>query len=434
MTDSRPMIRFPLLPLVFSAAIMLVSAPEARGQQQIGVDIYGSQAATVIRLAVPFPGAGSEVSTPVLDRGFYQPLLRDLVFSGFFSLVALPPGTVVEGETARRAGAQALLRLESELDSTGEFVIEARLYDLGSDAIQMGRRYRGRSSALARIAHTLANDLVRHFNGTRGLFLSNIAFVSDRTGEREIWLMDYDGASQLRITSHRSMTLNPSFSPDGERLAYTAFSNDTSDLYIVHRRGGGRIKLSTGLNLNTSPVFSPDGKTIAFVGSVRGNPDIYLIDDDGRNLRRITSGGSIESTPAWSPTGRQIAFTSGRSGSPQIYVMDAEGTNTRRVSFEGSWNDDAVFAPGGEVLAYTSRVNGRFQIRLMNLVTGESRLLAGEGSNEQPAWSPDGRWIVFMSNRSGRWQIYRIAVDGRGLTQLTFEGENWSPDWVDRTD
>jgi TolB protein len=413
------------------AVLALSLSPALLAQQQIGVDIYGSQTPVTVRIAIPPPSLGVEIAPQVIEASFTRTLQKDLAFSGVFTPVALPPGNVTN-ESAKAAGAQALLRMAFEIDSGGDYVLEARLFDLESNAIQMGRKYRGSSAALNQIAHRLANDLVRHFTGARGMFLSSIAFVSDRSGHREVWLMDYDGSNPRQVTRHEAMVLNPSFSPDGERLAYTAFTKRESELWVINRRGGGRVKIPTALNLNTSPAFSPDGKEIAFVGSVRGNPDIYVIGSDGRNLRRLTSTSSIESTPAWSPTGRQIAFTSGRSGSPQIYVMDAEGSNVRRISFEGAWNDDAVFSPTGDLLAYTSRVNGRFQIRLMNIATGESRLLAGEGSNEQPAWSPDGRWILFMSNRSGRWQIYRIGFDGFGLQQLTTEGENWSPDWVDR--
>lgn len=416
----------------FIALVSLFAlAATARAQQQIGVDIYGNQAAGTLRIAVPFPAIGPEVGRAAVEQQFYRILLQDLAFSQIFSITAMPPG-VSSAEAAQRAGAQALLNLDVQLDNEGQYVFEARLYDLSTNAIQMGRRYRGQPTALSRLAHTVANDLVRFFTGSKGLFLSQVAFISNRSGHREVWVMDYDGSNQRQITNHQNLTLNPSFSPDGERLVYTGFTRDASYLFIVARQGGGRVRIGTGVNLNTSPVFSPDGRDIAFVGSVAGNPDIYVIRDDGSNLRRLTSGNSIESTPSWSPNGRQIAFTSGRSGSPQIYVMDAEGTNVRRISFEGNWNDDAVWSPTGEMLAYTSRVGGRFQIRLMNVSTGESRLLAGEGSNEQPAWAPDGKSILFMSNRSGRWQIYRMGIDGRGLTQLTTQGENWSPDWVDR--
>ena len=74
-------------------------------------------------------------------------------------------------------------------------------------------------------------------------------------------------------------------------------------------------------------------------------------------------------------------------------------------------------------------MKGYYQIRIMNLATLRTWIIAGSGSNEQPCWSPDGRTILFQSNRSGKWQIYRVNPDGTGLSQLTFLGENFSPDW-----
>jgi TolB protein len=415
--------------MTFLRPILLVFAfaAVAFAQQQIGVDIYGNQAASAVRLALPAPEVGAEVSFETIRAQFFGVLQADLLHAESYAIIPLAPNAV-SVESAKAAGATYLLRTNVAVEA-GEYVIEARLLD-ATGALQIGKKYRGPESALRKIAHTLASDVHTHFTGKPGVFLTQIAFVSNRDGKKEIWLMDYDGANQRRITTHNNLAITPDWSSDNERLVYTAFGKDTSDLYIINRRGGGRVKIATRVGLNVSPAFAPDGRDIAFVGSVAGNPDIYLIRDDGSNLRRLTSQNSIESTPSWSPTGRQIAFTSSRNGTPQIYVMDAEGTNIRRISFDGDWNDDAVWSPDGDLLAYTSRVDGRFQIRIMNLATQQSTIIAGAGSNEHPSWAPDGRSLVFMSNRSGRWQIYRVNVDGTNLQPLTGGlAENSAPDW-----
>jgi TolB protein len=414
--------------------ISLFCAASALAQTEVTTTIGANQAAPVIRIVVPFPdlapstgAAPSPVNSGEVRELFFAPLTRDIAYSGIFAIAPPPPGVAITPDVLKRISAQYYLKL-NVWNEGQEYVIEGRLID-GSGATQLAKRYRGQSAALARSAHMLANELLKALNGRPGVFLSQIAFASNRTGNWEIWLMDWDGANQRRITFHNALSILPSWSPDNERMVYTSFVRGTSDMYIINRRGGGRVSVRSGLALNTSATFSPVSNDIAFVGSVRGNPDIYLIKDDGTNIRRLTSTGSIESTPEWSPNGRQIAFTSGRSGTPQIYIMDAEGTNVRRISYDGNWNDDAVFSPDGERIAYTSRVNGRFQIRIANLINGENHIVAGEGSNEQPTWSPDGQWIAFQSNRGGKWQVYRMRVDGTDLLQLTFSGENKEPDW-----
>ncbi|HEY2323202.1 MAG TPA: hypothetical protein VGJ82_10115 [Thermoanaerobaculia bacterium] len=397
-------------------------------QTEITTTIGQQQAVQVVRIGVPFPDLAPGLDAQTINNVFFGPLTRDLAASGVFAIAPLPPGVAPTPDLAKRAGALYLLKLQI-LTEDAEVVVRARTVDTtGAELLAKG--YRGQVSTLTKIAHMLANDLVKQVSGSQSaIFLSQIAFASDRSGSWEIWLMDWDGGNQRQITHHNALSILPSWSPDNQRMVYTSFVRGTSDMYIINRVGGGRMRLHTGLGLNTSATFSPIGNDIAFVGSVAGNPDIYVIKDDGSNLRRLTTSSSIESTPEWSPNGRQISFTSGRSGSPQIYLMDAEGTNVRRISFEGEWNDDATWSPGGDQIAYTSRVSGRFEIRVASVVNGDSRIIAGEKSNEQPTWSPDGKWIAFQSNRSGRWQIYRMRADGGDLQQLTTAGENKDPDW-----
>jgi TolB protein len=402
-------------------------------QTDVRVNIYGTDAASALRIAIPFPQLAPPVTSREIYNPFYAPLTRAIASTEVFGIVALPPNQPPSIAIAKDTGAQLYLDLKVSREEE-KVVIEARLTDVNSESTQMARRYRSSDAALTRLAYTIVDDLVRHLTGKPSVFLREITFVSSRdttSGPRikEIYLMSWDGSDQRRITSHESISIGPTWSPDGENIVYTSFSGGSSDLYVISRQGGGRTKLGTGLGLNTSAAFSPDGSKIAFVGSRSGNSDIYVMDANGGNIRRLTTDSSIESTPAWSPNGREISFTSSRSGSPQIYVMDAEGTNVRRISFDGEWNDDAVWAPNGELIAYTSGVKGYYQIRIMNVATKRTWIIAGTGSNEQPCWSPDGRSLLFQSNRSGKWQIYRVNPDGTGLSQLTFLGENFSPDW-----
>jgi len=416
------------------ALTLLLAAMPVIAQTDITSTMTGDQATQVVRIAVPFPQLtppGAAATQPVdmneVRTTFFASLTRDSAYSGIMALAPLPPGVPITPDLLKRINAQ--LHLQLNVWTEGEdYRVDARLVD-PSGAMQLHKIYRSPKAALTRTAHMLSNEIVKTLNGRPSVFLTQIAFASNRSGNWEIWLMDWDGANQRRITNHGALSILPSWSPDNERMVYTSFARGTSDMYIINRRGGGRVRVNSGLGLNTSATFSPISNDIAFVGSVNGNPDIYIIKDDGSDRRRLTTTGSVESTPEWSPNGRQLSFTSGRSGSPQIYVMDAEGTNVRRISFDGQWNDDATWSPDGEKIAYTSRVNGRFQIRIANLITNESRIVAGEGSNEQPTWSPDGQWIAFQSNRSGRWQVYRMRVDGSDLLQLTFDAENKEPDW-----
>ena len=416
--------------------LALLTAATLHAQTNIGVTIDPNKATSVVRIAVPFPDltippTASKTATMVdgeaIREPFFSPLTRDIAYSGIFAIAPLPPNVPPTAEVLRNANAQLLLRLNVFMEGT-DYIVDASLLDSAGQT-QPLHRYRSPAGALTTTAHMLANDLLRTINGKPGMFRTQIAFASNRSRYWEIWMMDWDGSNQRQITRHNALTILPSWSPDNERMVYTSFNAGSSEMYIINRRGGGRIRLKTGLGLNTSATFSPVGNDIAFVGSTDGNPDIYLIKDDGTNLRRLTSSSSIESTPEWSPNGRQISFTSGRSGTPQIYIMDAEGANVQRISYEGDWNDDATWSPDGDRVAYTSRVGGRFQIRIANVITHETRIIAGDGSNEQPTWSPDGQWIAFQSNRSGKWEIYRMRVDGTDLLQLTYEGENKEPDW-----
>jgi len=369
-----------------------------------------------------------------------QTLRRDLDKSGIFRLLEAEEFAVLtltgdlehDADQYRSIGAEMLLLNEIKQDGD-RLVIEGRLIDLASRQPIVGKRYRGAFDLARRIAHTFADEILLYLTGKRGIALTSIAFSSDRDGEKEIYLMDYDGFDQRRISGHRSISMSPAWSPTGDVLAYVSFfGGDGPAIYLADILSGRKSPVVTSGSLNTSPTFSPDGRRIAFARGIGANIEIFTCRRDGADLKQLTSSPGIDTNPAWSPNGNEIAFTSSRSGSPQIYVVDAEGTNLRRLTFDGEYNDGAAWSPDGTRIAFATRAQqNRFDLSLVDLVTlATQRLTDGGGSNESPAFSPDGRRLAFSSTRGGGVQIFVMeARFGAEAEQLTFEGANRAPDW-----
>jgi TolB protein len=176
--------------------------------------------------------------------------------------------------------------------------------------------------------------------------------------------------------------------------------------------------------------WSPDGRRLAFTSNRDGNAELYVMNRDGSGLRRLTSHPAIDTTPTWSPGGSELAFTSDRTGSPQIYVVSADGGGARRISVD-SYADRPTWSPAPfNEIAYAARSGPGYDIKIYDVASGERRQITfGEGSNESPAFAPNGRHLAFMSTRSGSSQVYTIARDGRDLKQITRTGNNFTPDW-----
>jgi TolB protein len=394
---------------------------------------------TARKLAVAVPelltSTGAALKSRVAEP-FTATLRSDLEYSGVFAIadpVHYPPGpreagTPQEADRWRAGGAEVLVDTRAQV-SGDRVSVEARIWELTSRKMILGRRYSGGASYVERIAHTLANDLVKHFTGKDGIFLSSIAFVADREGSKEIYAMDFDGRGLRRLTSHRSLSLNPDGNRSG-RIVYTSYVRLFPQLWVMGVDGSNKKEISTGVELNASASLSPDGTQIAFAGSTKGNSDIYLVGVQGGPARRLTTTRALEAAPAWSPTGRQILYTSDQTGTPQIYVMDAEGTGARRVTYAGNWNDEAAWSPDGSKIAFACRNEGDFNICLMDFATGQTVQLTSEGSNDHPSWSPDGAKMVYASRRGGSTQIYTMDWTGQNKRLLTDGGNNSQPVWL----
>ncbi|HEX4963119.1 MAG TPA: Tol-Pal system beta propeller repeat protein TolB [Thermoanaerobaculia bacterium] len=440
----------PLLLILFPLALVLAAAqqppatPAAQatppaGQSPSQVTIELNRGAATRKIKIAFPAFRGQLGGDgaAAARELEETVRRDLDASGYFEIQGpdLLSGLHLTGDVqkdlaAYKSTGNEVILLGEVKGEEDRLVFDGRVLDAGSGQPALAKRYRGPYSVSRRMAHTFADEVVHTLLGKPGIALSSIAFTSDRSGAKEIWVMDYDGANPRRITGHHSTSMSPAWSPDGTAIAYCSFFNGPPALYLANLASGRKQPVVTSGSLNTSPSFSPDGKRIAFARSLEGNVEIFTTDLDGGNLRRLTSTPAIDTNPAWSPKGGNIAFTSSRAGNPHIYLMDAEGANQRRISFDGTYNDGAAWSPEGDLIAYASRRDGQFQIAVTNVGTLETVVLtSGPGENESPTFSPDGRKIAFTSRRNGRKQIWVMALDGSDQHPITSEGSNDMADW-----
>lgn len=449
------MTRYPLTTTLVAAAAVTALAqqpappPQTQQPSEVVLAITGD-AGTPPRFAVPdFVALTPDAAEAARTIG--QVLWDDLSFEREFYMIPRDTyATVPAARTADQVPFDAWRELGADglvfgtVSRTGDTVrVEVRLFNVRSRQPVFGKEYSGGGSNPRLYAHTIADEIHQQQRGLRGVARTKLTFASDRNREKltgtvenrdtkEIYIADYDGANQRRITVNRQLNITPVWSPDARAIAYTSFRRGYPDIFIAHIYQGTQETPTNNRGQNWLPMYSLDGTRIAFTSNRDGNPELYVMNRDGSNVRRVTRHPAIDTSPTWSPSGAQIAFTSDRSGSPQIYVMSTDGTNVRRLTTAESYADRPTWSPAPfNEIAYTGRTGPGYDIKVYDLASGQTRQITlGEGSNESPAYSPNGRHLAFVSTRGGRGaHVYTIGRDGRGVRQVTREGNNYMPAW-----
>ncbi len=404
-------------------------------QQEIVLTIR--EGVPAISLALPpFISDTSSAEAREAAETIHQVLADDLRYSRVFSLVPREHLNYIRPLNPKEIFFKDWESIQTRILVAGEvsqsekrIIFEVKIYDVKSERMILGKRYQAEPSVFRLVAHRVADELMKLY-GEKPYFTTKIVFVSSRDGNDELYMMDYDGANQTRLTFNKWRDYMPAWSPDQRAIVFTSYRTGNPDLYLLYPYEGKLVPVSTR-GTNFSGAFSPDGKKLAFCSTRDGNAEIYVANADGSNVRRITFNSAIDTAPTWSPTGREIAFTSDRTGTPQIYIMDAEGGNVRKVSFGGNYLDAPAWSPDGERIAFVSRVDNFFDIYVLNLKTNKiTKLTETRARNESPSWSPDGRHIIFSSNLSGSIQIYSVDYDASNLRCLTSRGENKLASWT----
>jgi TolB protein len=445
---------------VAAAALMTAQTPPAPQQpvpppsqqpSEINLAIVGDIGAPPHYAVPDFIPLTNDAETADAARLIAQVLWDDLAFEREFDMIprdtyktieTIPTTDTIAFDRWRELGADGVVK--GSVRRTGNtFQVEMRLFNVRARAIALGRVYDNVALRNPRAAaHTIADELHQTQAGLRGVARTKLTFVSDRDNERvvdtvetrmgrEVYVSDYDGANQMRVTANRRLNITPSWSPDGRSIAYSSYTRIHPQIIISNVYQGTREILTDEKASAYMPVYSPDGSRIAFMSQRDGNSEIYVMNRNGSGVRRLTNNPAADVTPTWSPSGTQIAFTSDRSGSPQIWVMDGDGLSVRRLTFNESWADRATWSPAPyNEIAYAGRSGPGYDIKIFDVASGRVSVLTdGIGSNESPAFSPSGRHLAFTSSRFGKVQIFTIARDGKGLKQITRTGNNTFPHW-----
>jgi TolB protein len=382
---------------------------------------------------------------------FTQVVRDDLQFSGILDLVSpsFYPTNVPSQPSELRNDDWITPQVNANLVAFGnltestEVVISAWLYDVRSPSNQavVGKIYRGAPTdpQVRKFAHQFADEIISRLSGgLPGIASTQIAFVSSRTGTKEIWAMDYDGSNQHPLTSLHTISLTPRWSPDASRIAFTCFqpgpTRVVSPQICIYSVDANKVlSFPRFKGSNSAPAWSPDGTQIMFSSSMLGNPELFVVDPSGNRPKRITFSSAANTSPAWNPkTGQTVVFVSDRGGIPKLYMMNADGTNTSELDLpDKGYLIDPAWSPNGSMVAFSwRRPDGNFDIYIMEPVSREIRQITRDsGKNERPSWAPDGRHIVFESTRNGERQIWSMLADGSQARQLTLTGHNESPNW-----
>jgi len=313
--------------------------------------------------------------------------------------------------------------------------------DVQSAQVIPTRRYYGALSndGAKKVAREFAADILKQF-GVMSLSGTKIYFVSDRSGSKEIWSMDYDGSNQRQLTNLKAITNFPAVSADGKLFAFMTYAGGNPQIRIHTADTSRRQTFVNPVSSTvTTPEFTPDGKNMLFAATIDGWLQLMTAGIDGSGMHRLSNVKAIEVSPRVNPkTGTDLLFISGRSGHQQLWHMNLDGTDREMLTTGEGDVANPSWSPDGHHIAFTwtrGYEPGNFNIFVMDIADRKyNQLISQSGRNENPTWAPDGLHLVFSSMRGRVTQIYSMLADGTNIRQLTTQGNNLQPVWAKGTE
>ncbi|MEI8309927.1 MAG: biopolymer transporter Tol, partial [Verrucomicrobiota bacterium] len=302
--------------------------------------------------------------------------------------------------------------------TAGNGSLEGVVTDHSGSAI-LKKTYSGNTRTAA---HQFSDDIVETVTGNKGIASSKIAFCASRTGRKEIYTADYDGANVKQLTNDGGISVAPAISHDGSKLAYTGYQSGYADIYLIDLNSGARSRIIKFPGTNSGAAFSPDGGRIACSISKDGNPELYVVGSGGGGAHRLTHTAAVESSPSWSPNGSEIVYSSDERGGPQLFRISSGGGSGRMIPTGYAYSTEPSWSPDGKKVAFTVRQGG-FSVAVLDLASGATRIVA-EG--EDPVWGADSRHIIYSN---GSTLTLLDTVKGRPTPIVSGLGKVSEPTW-----
>jgi TolB protein len=411
-----------------------------RSWAELVVEVTHGQDDAIPIAIVPFSSAQEAAAT--FDVA--QLVSDDLARSGRFKSMARKDmieqphiGANIGFDDWRRLNNDYILVGQVQPQGGDRFNIVFELYNVLNRQRLLGYQISANQAGLRLASHQVADMVYQKILGVRGAFATRIAYISVLghlpSKSYQLVVADADGMNPRIVMQSNEPLMSPSWSPDGQSLAYVSFEDKLPTVYVQLLKSGERRRVSARAGVNQAPAWSPDGKKLALTLSTRdGNLDIYTLDLTTQALTRITDDPGIDTEPQWAKDGASIYFTSDRAGGPQIYRVGIQpGDKPRRLTFQGSYNARPRLSPDESQLAFVTQEDGAYHIAVMDLRgRGDVQALTRGRFDVSPSYAPNGAEIIYASRDRGRGVLALVSADGRVQERLvSSEGEVQEPAW-----
>ncbi|HEX7348554.1 MAG TPA: Tol-Pal system beta propeller repeat protein TolB [Rhodanobacteraceae bacterium] len=419
------------------ALVGLLFAAQA-GAQGLTVQIVNGVPSAIPVTVVPFGQQGSGPAAPV---DVAQIISMDLDRCGKFR--TLPTSEIVQSPTT---GSQIQFATWKQLKqdyiivgttsySGGVLRANYQMWNVNTQQMLLQNTVSMQGSDLRRVAHQIADQIYQKIIGVRGAFDTRIAYITmvglGDKANYSLVVADSDGYNPQTVVQSHEALLSPTWSPNGNEIAYVSFESGDSAIYIQNIATGARRLVSGRPGINGAPRFSPDGKKLAMSLSFQGNPEIYVMDLATGSLTRLTHNLAIDTEPSWTPDGQNIIFTSDRSGKPQLYEIPATGGVPQRLTFQGQYNADVAVDYDGKKLAMVQGNGNVYRIAVMDRSLGGQETFVSPGNlDSSPSWAPNASMLLYSADEGPQGVLYAVSADGRVRQRLGLsDGDVREPAW-----